>query len=414
MNQQMRTNKFIAHFYKQQTMRKLAFLLFLVVPGVVSAQKEAKPNINKALTALKAGKLEEAKSIIDAATTYEKTMNDGKTWFYRGLIYGALDTTATTASTEDLASVAAASFKKASELAGSKVSSYYVTDKNNTPVPYDIAINNITNSYLMKGDKLFNAEDFKGALKQFEKGIAFKPTDTTFYEYAGYAAFNGEERPKAVQYLGEYVKLGGRRAQAMTMPALIAYEDQNYEAALTASRDVLKILPAHKDLKAVELNSLIQLKKYDEAATLLEASVKANPNDAQSFYLLGVLNNELQKFEDAKKNFESALAITPDYFDAQYNLANFYLIEIDKTSKAINELGISAANAKKKQELVQKRVKQSEGAIPFLEKAEKMKIPSKDMEIDLLNKLRQLYYYIADDKNDARVGAKLKALGAEE
>jgi tetratricopeptide (TPR) repeat protein len=395
-------------------MKKLALVYFLAIPGIVLAQKEVKPNINKALTSLKDGKLDEAKTMIDAATTYEKTMNDGKTWFYRGVIYGALDTTSSYSSTEDLASVAAASFKKANELAGSKASAYFVTDKKGGLVPYDMAISSITNSYLMKGDKLFNGEDFKGALKQFEKGIAFKPTDTTFYEYAGYAAFNGEAREKAVQYLSQYVTLGGRRAQAMTMPALIAYEDQNYEAALTASRNVLKVLPTHKDLKAVELNSLIQLKKYDEAAKLLETAVKANPNDAQSFYLLGVLNNELQKFEDAKKNFESALAITPDYFDAQYNLANFYLIEIDKTSKDINELGISAANAKKKQELVQKRVKQSEAAIPFLEKAEKMKIPSKDMEIDLLNKLRQLYYYIADDKNDARVTAKLKALGADD
>jgi tetratricopeptide (TPR) repeat protein len=167
-------------------------------------------------------------------------------------------------------------------------------------------------------------------------------------------------------------------------------------------------------MKAVELNSLIQLKKYDLAAQNLQASVKANPNDAQSLYLLGVLNTELGKMEDAKANFEAALKIQPDYFDAQFNLANYYLVEIDKTTQAVNALGISAANAKKKQELVQKRVKQSEVAIPYLEKAEKMKIPSKDAEIELLNKLSLLYYYIADDKNNERVTKRLKALGVED
>ncbi|SKC82180.1 tetratricopeptide repeat protein [Ohtaekwangia koreensis] len=397
-------------------MKKITVLLLLIIPGIVLAQKEAKPNINKALTALKSGKLDEAKSIIDAATTYEKTMNDGKTWFYRGVIYGALDTTSSYNATEDLGAVAAASLKKAEELSNGKSATYFVQDNNGGMILYDQAITSISNSYLVKGDKAFNAENFKEALKQFEKGIAFKASkpDTTFYEYAGYAAYNSDERQKTMTYLAKYAELGGRRTQALTMPALLAYEDQNFEAALASAQQVLKIIPNHKDMKAVELNSLIQLKKYDLAAQNLQASVKANPNDAQSLYLLGVLNTELGKMEDAKANFEAALKIQPDYFDAQFNLSNYYLVEIDKTTQAVNALGISAANAKKKQELVQKRVKQSEVAIPYLEKAEKMKIPSKDAEIELLNKLSLLYYYIADDKNNERVTKRLKALGVED
>jgi tetratricopeptide (TPR) repeat protein len=388
----------------------------LAAPVAVMAQKEAKPNINKAMTALKNGKLDEAKSIIDAATTYEKTMNDGKTWFYRGVIYGALDTTSSYSSTEDLASVAAASLKKAEELSNGKHAVYNIQGDNGLPMMYDQVVAQIGNAYLMKGDKAFNKEDFKGALQAFEKGIAFKANhpDTSFYEYAGYAAYNGEERSKAITYLGKYAELGGRRGQALTMPALLAYEDQNWEVALKSAQQTLKIIPNHKDMKAVELNSLIQLKKYDEAAKNVEASIKANPNDAQNYYLFGVLNAELKKDEEAKAAFQNALKIQPDFFDAQFNLANYSLIEIDKTTQDINALGISAANAKKKQELVQKRVKQSEAIIPVLEKAEKMKIPSKDSEIELMNKLSLLYYYVADDKSSERVAKKLKALGVED
>lgn len=397
-------------------MKKIAFVLLLAVPGFVSAQKEAKPNINKALAALKAGKFDEAKATIDAATTYEKTMNDAKTWFYRGVIYGAMDTTSSyTSAPADATAVSAASFKKAQELAGNKTSSLFISDPNSVGgmLPFETAQENIARAYLLKGDKAFNSEDYKTALAQFEKGIAFKP-DSTLYEYAGIAAFNAEERQKAVDYLMQYMKAGGKRPERLTMPVLISYEDQNYEAALSSAREVLKTIPNHKDMKAVELNSLIQLKKYDEAANVLGESVKKSPNDAQSHYLLGVLNFELKKYDDAKKNFEDALKVQPDYFDAQNYLANYYLIDIQKTTEDINALGISAANAKKKQELVQKRVKQSEAVIPMLEKAEKMKAPSTDAEIELLNKLRQLYYYVADDKNDARVSQRLKALGAED
>jgi tetratricopeptide (TPR) repeat protein len=126
------------------------------------------------------------------------------------------------------------------------------------------------------------------------------------------------------------------------------------------------------------------------------------------------VNSQLGKVEEARQNLTDALKAEPAYFEAQYYLANTYLIDVDKTTKEINGLGISAADNKKKPALVQRRVKESEVAIPYLEKAEKMKIPNKDTEIELYQKLNLLYYYIADDKNATRVDKKLKELGVTE
>ena len=63
------------------------------------------------------------KRMIDLATTYEKTMNDGKTWYYRGLIYTSIDTTsneAYKALAPDAFTTAMESFKKGDELNGGK------------------------------------------------------------------------------------------------------------------------------------------------------------------------------------------------------------------------------------------------------------------------------------------------------
>jgi len=389
-------------------MKKIAIVLFLLAPGILSAQKEAKPNINKALTALKAGKYDEAKTTIDAATTYEKTMSDGKTWFYRGLIYGALDTTAAYKSTEDLTSVAAASFKKAEELSGGKSSSYFITDSNGGMLLYDQAKGSIAQRYLAKGDKLFAAEDFKGALAQFEKGLIFQP-DTTFLEYAGYAAFNAEERDKCVGFLTKYTADGGRRTQPMTMPALIAYEDQKFEDALKYSRDVLKIIPAHKDMKVIELNSLIQLQKYDEAAALLQANLKANPNDAQGHYLLGVLNNELKKPADAKKNFEEALKADPKHFDSALALARMHYLEAKVIKDEMNALGISAADKKKRYELDAKYVAMLKNILPYWERAEKLNANSQDV----LDGLYTIYGDLDMQPQLQRIEKRYKDLGIE-
>ncbi|HEY3404829.1 MAG TPA: tetratricopeptide repeat protein [Ohtaekwangia sp.] len=390
-------------------MKKIVIVLFLLVPGILSAQKEVKPNINKAMTALTSGKFDEAKSTIDAATTYEKTMNDGKTWFYRGVIYGALDTTASYKSTEDLTAVSAASFQKAREISGGKTSSYFVTTSASPlPLAFDQAITDIANRYLVKGGKLFGEEDYKGALVQFEKGIAFKP-DTTFYLYAGYSAYNAEERKKSIDYLTQYAKQGGREQQALTMPALIAYEDQTYEESLVAARDVLKILPGHKDMKAIELNSLIQLKKYDDAATLLASDLKANPNDAQGHYLLGVLNTELKKEADAKKNFEDAVRIDPNHYEASLALARIYYFDAKVIKDEMNALGISAADKKKRLELDSKYLEKLKIALPYWQKLEKIKPDSQDV----LDGLYTIYGDLDNQEQLKRLEKRYKELGIE-
>ncbi len=74
-------------------MKRITLLLLMLATVSVYAQKGSKPNLNKALNSWKEGKLDEAKTNIDLATTYEKTKDDAKTWYYRGLIYASIDTT---------------------------------------------------------------------------------------------------------------------------------------------------------------------------------------------------------------------------------------------------------------------------------------------------------------------------------
>jgi tetratricopeptide (TPR) repeat protein len=117
--------------------------------------------------------------------------------------------------------------------------------------------------------------------------------------------------------------------------------------------------------------------------------------------------------EAARKSYEETLRIDPAYFEAQFQLANTYLVDVDKVSKELSATGNTAADSKKRSELVQRRVKAAEAALPHLEKAEKMN-PDKDSQIDILQKLGLLYYYTADDKNSARVNKKLKDLGVSD
>lgn len=49
-------------------MKKIVVLMLGVIPFLAFGQKEIKPNVNSAEKALKAGKIDEAKTIIDVTT----------------------------------------------------------------------------------------------------------------------------------------------------------------------------------------------------------------------------------------------------------------------------------------------------------------------------------------------------------
>ncbi|MDQ2657765.1 MAG: hypothetical protein M3Y60_10120, partial [Bacteroidota bacterium] len=174
-------------------MKRILFLMLMLVAVAVSAQKKQKPNINKALKSLQEGKLGEAKQMIDDATTYEKTMDDGKTWYYRGLIYAAIDTTSNSAFkdlAEDPFRVAMESFAKADKMAKGG-SEYFTTDANSViPTTKTQQLGQLANYYLNKGAELYQEDSLSGALELFEKTqeVLPSPDDTIAYFYAGIVA----------------------------------------------------------------------------------------------------------------------------------------------------------------------------------------------------------------------------------
>ncbi|MBT1701752.1 tetratricopeptide repeat protein [Chryseosolibacter indicus] len=393
-------------------MKRITLLMLMLAGFALHAQKQAKPNLNKALNLYREGKLAEAKEILDAATTYEKTMNDGKTWYYRGLVYAALDTTSNAqlkSLDPDPLKVAIESFAKADQMAGK--SEYFITGKDGVlPITKTTQIQTLANYYLNKGAQLYQDEKLEEALANFEKTQAVYPQDTTAFFYGGFVANSLEQHDKAIANFEKYIELGGKSPDAYSLLINInSGPKENKEKALEYVRKAKQVFPANSDFPKVEIGLLIDLNKVEEAKSGLENAVKSEPDNKIYHFYLGYVNSKLEKWDDAKKNFEAALKVDPAYFDAQYYLAQIYLIEADKVRSQLKNLGISAADKKKQAELDKELVNKFKVALPYWEKAEQLK----GDDVDVLDRLKTIYYYLGDDKNQKRVEAKLKTLGAE-
>jgi tetratricopeptide (TPR) repeat protein len=406
-------------------MKRTVFLMLMLIGFSVYAQKQPKPNLNKVYASLKEGKIAEAKEMIDAATTYEKTMNDGKTWYYRGLVYATIDTI----SNEEIKAlepeplkVALESFAKADAMSGKN--EYFIQPDGITPLTKTQQIEMLANYYLDKSIKMFQGEeqDYEGSLAVLDKSIlVFEQqaktyaNDTLAYFVGAIAANQAEQHDKAIEYAEKYFQKGGTSKDIyLLLYQIYSGPKEDSVKALDIVQRGKKALPNDTTFPKVEIELLINSGKEKEAKEGLMEAVAKEPNDKLLHFFLGYVNARLGNNDEARKNFQDALKLDPSYFEAQFHLANTYLIEVDRISKELSATGNTAKDSKKRSELIQQRVKASETALPYLEKAEKMKPSDKDAEIEVLQKLSLLYYYIADDKNTARVEKRLKELGVSD
>lgn len=318
--------------------RLMLMLLAMVVTLSSQAQekeKEApKPNTNKAINLVRQAKFDEAKAIVDGVPTHSKTMNDAKSWLARGIVYAAMDTSSKyTGGAKDNSKVAGEAFDKAISLAGPKATSVTVIDNGETLDIIQVR-SRFNNKFLSLGDNFFKTEKFAEAVVQFERGLNITQ-DSSIYQYAGYAAYNAEDIDKAILYIGKYMEMGGKNEQAAFLRVGSLYEyKKDFAGSVDAARQALKLFPNNNNIRKIELNSLIQLKRYEEATENLKASLKADPKDVESYYLMGALYEELKNRPEAKKNFEMAAKLDPKHFNANLTLAKMSDIDGYKATKA--------------------------------------------------------------------------------
>jgi tetratricopeptide (TPR) repeat protein len=393
-------------------MKRFILILMVLASASVYAQKPIKPSLPKALASLTAGKLDEAKANIDAAIENEKMKTDGKTWYYRGLIYVALDTTSKEhfkSLAPDAFNTALEAFAKADEIAKGK-DNYFTQDPAVGIEIKSVQVQKWANTHLNKGAGRYQEDDYTGALESFEKASKINPNDTTAVFYGAFAALSSENYDKAIENFNKYIDAGGKSADA-PLSLYNIYRDQkdDKEKALEVVQKAKLAHPNNADLPKVEIGLLIDLKRIDEAKKGLETAIAREPNNKIFHFYLGYTNTQLKDFTAAKKNFEDALRVDPEYFDAQLWLAKLMYNDAEMLKKEMANLGISAADKKRKQEIDKILVDKLKVALPYWEKAEKLN-PSDQEVIDILG---DMYADLGMDAQVARIEKRRKELGME-
>ncbi len=141
----------------------------------------------------------------------------------------------------------------------------------------------------------------------------------------GLAAFQKGDLPAAKKDFEKVLQLAPGNAPTMINLGLIEYRQKHYAEAQTLLTKTVRIAPeaglAWLILGAIEYDQ----DKLDAALAALAQAVLLEPKDARTHHYLGVTIGKKGWYSGAEDEMRKAIELAPDYAEAHFNLAVFYL-----------------------------------------------------------------------------------------
>ena len=296
----------------------------------------------------------------------------------------------------------------------------------------DRIIGTLRGVYVNKAIEAQNNEKYAQASDLLTQGYTLSPTDTSFLYYAAGNLVNGQLFDQALEKYTQLLDMGytgireefyavskasgeevlfESRAQREEGMKFGLYEQPRDVKTESVESDLLQkvtliYINQGEDEKAVALMARARaanpndvnlmrseadlaykmgdMAKYRE---VMEEVVTTDPNNPELFYNLGVSAMQVGENDRAKTYYARALELDPSYSFAQINMASLILQEEGSIVEEMNNLGTSAADNRRYDELKEERKNMYREALPYLEGASQT-VPD---NIDVLRTLMNIY-----------------------
>ncbi len=313
------------------------------------------------------GQLDKAKVEIDKASQHPKTMNDPKTWLYRGIIYYGIATSPLPAYKNldtNAAVKALQALEKAKEL----------DKKGKYKQDINLNLSNMTNVFYKIGADRFNAKDYKKSIKAFEYAYRVAQDKGSFDTVAafnvGMSAVLAKKPDVASKYLKECID------RNFNDPRLYMFYERSLKQLgdTTGAMQALvlgrKRYPDNLKLLLEEAQTYLERGESDKLITSLKEAIAkdtANPNNANFNFLIGKSYDDEGNVDTAELYYKRAIKINPKFFEVYYNIGAIYVNRASENQKEANDLPLSAT---KKYNILNNKANDAlKLALPWLEKA---------------------------------------------
>ncbi len=135
------------------------------------------------------------------------------------------------------------------------------------------------------------------------------------------------------------LQMNPRRADVLDRLARFAHETDDHAKAIDLWGRALAIDPNIEGAHLGVAQSMMTAGRYEEAMGEIRRELQIAPGKVVCYYLLGQACQHLRDYENARLNYEKAVAMRPDYASARYGLYTIYtrLKEPEKAGQQLAE-----------------------------------------------------------------------------
>lgn len=331
----------------------------------------------------KNGQYDKARESVDKAINHEKTMNDPRTWMYRGIIYLNI------VFSEDFAGLDPQALEKSLE-SFVKVLELDPTDRQKQKSEIIPRIDVIGQQYFSRAVESFNETNYPVAANDFKKAFdvakIIDKVDTLALINAGLASVRGELFEQALGYYAMLQELGFDEPDVYRNIAAAYRGLDNQEKMMEAIATGRKKFPKDSGIILEEINAYLSMGQGEKVIDELKEFLVQDPSNYTIYFVLGTIygdesKTELYNLDVAAGYYTKAIEIEPNYYDAIYNLGALYINESNKIQVKANDLPLDKtkeydALTKEADVIIRK-------ALPHLEKAFELQ-PSNQETIQVL------------------------------
>ena len=262
-----------------------------------------------------------------------------------------------------------------------------------------------------------NGQDYETALKYYQMlldmdysgvEVEYVATDK---ESGQVAPFENKNLRDIAVRSGEFIKpedlkTESRKGEILRNMTLIYIEQGDNEKATALMKRARAESPNDVFLMRAEADMSYRLGDIERYNELMNRIVASDPDNPEIYFNLGVGSTEIGEKEKAIQYYTKALELNPDYEGALINIAVVKLSQEDKLVGEMNNLGMSAADNRKYDELKKQLQDLYVDALPYLEKANNLNPNNPDVIRTLMN----IYGQLGEDAKFNTMKSKLDSL----
>ena len=378
-------------------MKKVMILLVIALTAnVMMAQKKDRTD---AFMYNKNGQYAKAMASIEKCINHDqflgmKPNEQSQAWLYRAAIYQNIlqsDDEALKAQVPNALEIVYESLMKCLEN-----ESFCADEQNQMEIGMRIA--SVMTSYYSQGADAYNNGQYAEAAPLFKKAYDIAASlgggdqASEMLNLAATSALRAEDYNTALEYFN-MMKGNGKETAELYRHLAACYNGLgNSEQAMEMINAGLAINPSDANLILEKVNAYLKEGKGAEAVADLQKLHELDPENAQLLFVLGTIygdenNKDVFDTDKAKQYYEQALAITPNYYDAIYNIGVLYTTMANKYIEQANEItGFSKAEQEQYNNLIEQANDLLRTGLPYLQQAYEAQ-PSDDVK----NVLRSIY-----------------------